>query len=75
VVIWSRVSRASSSTSVDKAEVVRVVIGRVATAHSVPTGIHPEPCRIRIGGKTLTQMAWGSYRGTWWVWDSVPIPG
>ena len=41
VLICSRVSRALSSTSVESAEVERVVIGLVATAHSVPTGNRP----------------------------------
>ena len=59
VLIYSKVSRAHSKTSVDKAEVVRVVIGLVATAHSVPTGIHPELCENRITGKNQ------SSRGEW----------
>lgn len=51
-VICSRASRVSSSTSVGRAEVLRVVIALVATAHSVPTGIHQELCENRIMGKT-----------------------
>ena len=39
VLICSSVRRALSRTSVERAEVLRVVIGLVATAHSVPTGI------------------------------------
>ena len=39
VLICSKVSRASSRTSQEGTEAVRVLIDLVATAHSVPTGI------------------------------------
>ena len=50
--ICSSVRRALSSTSVESAEVVSVVIGLVATAHSVPTGIRAGtlPKRMRSSG-------------------------
>ena len=60
VVICSRVSRASSTTSVGKAEVVRVVIGSGTTAHSVPTGIHQQPWENRITGKTQSSRKKGT---------------
>ena len=52
VLMCSKVSRALSRTSVESAEVVSRGIGLVTTAHSVPTGIHPELCENRITGKT-----------------------
>jgi hypothetical protein len=52
VVICSRVSRAPSSTSVERAAVVSEGIGLATTAYSVPTGIHQELCGNRITGKT-----------------------
>ena len=42
VLICSSDRRALSRTSVESEEVVSRGIGLVATAHSVPTGIHPE---------------------------------
>ena len=52
MLICSIVRRASSRTSVEGMEVVRVLIDLVASAHSVPTGIHQELCGNRITGKT-----------------------
>jgi hypothetical protein len=51
MLICSIVRRASSRTSVEGMEVVRVLIDLVASAHSVPTGIHQELCGNRITGK------------------------
>jgi hypothetical protein len=52
VLTCSSVRRALSRTSVEGMEVVRVLIDLVASAHSVPTGIHTELCENRIAGKT-----------------------
>jgi hypothetical protein len=51
VLICSSVRRALSRTSVEGTEVVRRGIGSGTTAHSVPTGTHPELCENRITGK------------------------
>ena len=57
VLICSRVRRALSSTSVDKAEVVRVDVALRATAHSVPTGINPRTMRDLDNGQKPVQQA------------------
>ena len=53
VVICSRVSRALLKTSVESAEVARVVIGLVATAHSVPIRNRPRTAPQRAKAQWL----------------------
>ena len=51
MLICSSVTKASSRTSVEGQVGLRVDIALRATAHSVPTGTHPELCENRITGK------------------------
>jgi hypothetical protein len=52
MLICSIVSRASSSTSVEGTEVVRVLIGLGRLLTVFQQAFHPEPCEICITGKT-----------------------
>ena len=57
VVICSSVNRESSSTSVDKAEVVRVVIGLVVTASQCSHRHPPRTMRELHNGQNSVQQA------------------
>ena len=57
VLICSKVSRASSRTSQEGTEAVRVIIDLVATAHSVPTGIPSRTMRYLHNVQNPDQQA------------------